>query len=241
MNASESLLYLPLNMRNGTQEVKAYAPMLPSVALTDEGLSAYVLTRTLGALQQGLYVLSGGLWQFTMPQPILSDILIKGSVVSVYLGLATPLTVSPSSVVFKNGILFEPRVLEGGAVFCVLSPDGQGETSVFLKAAQNLSGHRAVKATPAGADYASCDVADDANSLIGITTGAAVGGELAKIQTDGELSEPSWSWIVGKPLFCGLNGMLTQTSPVAGYSLIVGIAIEPSSILISVKQPIVLN
>lgn len=237
----ESLMYLPLTLHVGNVSTKTYAPMLPNPVWIEDGLAAYVLTQSSRELMQGLYILDGERWQFAMPQPFLSDILIKGSVVNVYLGLSSPLTVGPNAVVYKNGILFEQSVLSGGAVFCVMSPMEQGETSVFMRASQNVSGHRVIKATPSGADYASCDVPDDANAIVGLSTGAALAGEFLKIQTDGEMTEPSWNWVVGKPVFDGINGQLTQTSPSVGYSLIVGIAIEPSTILISVKQPIVLN
>lgn len=236
----ESLLYLPLNIHVGARSEKVYAPMFPTPVWANEGLSAYILTQSSRSLQQGLYVWDGGCWRFTMPQPVLSDILIRGSTVDVYVGLSSPLVVGSEAVVFKNGILFEPRLLEGGAVFCVLTHEEAGEASAFLTAARDLSGHRVIKATPAGADYASCDVLTDSGAVIGISGNAALAGSLVRIQTDGDISEPSWNWIVGKPVFNGLNGLLTQTSPSVGYALVIGLAIESTTVLISVKQPIVL-
>lgn len=238
--APESLLYLPLNVHIGSRSGRTYAPMLPSAALTDSGLAAYVLTATLGSLKQGLYILNGDDWQFAMPQPFLSEVLIRASEVDVYLGLDTPLNVGPTAVVYKNGILFESRTLHGRAVFCVISPQGIGETSVFLKASQALSGHRVVKATDQGAVYASSSNVDDARSVVGISVEAAAPEQLIKIQTDGELSEPSWNWTIGMPIFNGVDGLLTQVAPSVGYILVVGIAIETSTILISIKQPLVL-
>jgi hypothetical protein len=214
--------------------------MLPTPILPESGLSAYVLTSTTGSLKQGLYALDGDRYQFVMPQPIISDILIKGSNIDLYLGLDQPITASLSAIVYKNGILYAPRLLEGNALFCVLSPQSEGETFIYVQASRNISGHRVIKATLAGADYASAAVPGDATSVIGVSTGAALAGEFVRVQTDGELSEPSWNWQIG-PVYNDVDGLLTQTNPSAGYSLVVGIAIEPTVLLISVKQPIVLN
>lgn len=235
----ESLLYLPLTLHTGAESAKTYAPMLATAALPDSGLSAYVLTRTLGSLKQGLYVLDGRCWRFTMPQPVLSDVLIRGSSVDVYLGIASPITVSPTTVVYKNGILFGPRILQGPGIFCVLSPQSSVEAT-YLKAARPLSGHRVLKITPDGADYASSAIIADAASVIGISVDAADAGQPIKIQTAGELSEPSWAWTVGQPVYNGVDGVLTQVGASAGYSLVVGVAIEATSILVAMKQPIVL-
>lgn len=235
----ESLLYLPLTLHIGEESTKTYAPMLATAALPNDGLAAYVLTRTLGSLHQGLYVLDGRCWRFTMPQPILSDVLIRGSNVDVYFGISNPLRVGLTEVVYKNGILFADRVLQGHGIFCVLSAQSNVEAS-YLKAARPLSGHRVLKITPNGADYASSAVVSDAASVIGISVDAADTGQPIRVQTDGELSEPSWTWTVGQLIYNGVDGVLTQESTSSGYSLVVGVAIETTTILISMKQPIVL-
>lgn len=237
----ESLLYMPLELHLGSLQAKTYAPMMPSPVITTSGLTAYVLTTTYGSQKQGLYVLNGGQWAFAMPQPFLSDVVIRGSRIDIYMGLDNPINVSPEAQVFKNGIVFDSTVLDGPSIFCVVAPQGSGETTVFMKASVDLSGHRVLRATPTGADYASSDDLTNANGVIGISTNAALAGSSVKVQTDGELTEPSWTWAVDQPIFNGINGTLTQVSPSVGYSLIVGVAIEPTRILISVKQPIVLN
>jgi len=238
--APESLLYLPVNIHKGEVENLTYAPMLPVSPSIDIGLGAYVQIATLGSLKQGLYVLDGLCWRFAMPQPILTEILIKGATVDIYLGLDTPIDVSPTATVFKNGILFNSILLEGRSIFCVIEPQSQGGTSIWLPALRDLSGHRVVKAVFGGADYASSDNAADANTVVGLTVGAAAQGQPIKIQAEGEITEPSWNWVEG-PVFNGINGLLTQTEPSAGYSLIVGIAIDATTILILLKQPIILT
>jgi hypothetical protein len=112
---------------------------------------------------------------------------------------------------------------------------------IALIAATDLSGHRVVMASgPGQANYASSDRPSDALLIVGITTGAASNGSFVAVQTGGELIEPTWSWSPG-PIYCGLNGALTQTAPSSGFIRVVGIAHSPTSILIEFGPTIVLG
>lgn len=123
-----------------------------------------------------------------------------------------------------------------------VGPPGQAGASYLTFTADGaLSGHRAVRPTTAGAvGYASSAVAADANSVLGITTGAAATGAAINVQASGEMTEVSWNWTPGLPVFLGTNGLLTQTPPVSGFQLVLGVAISPTKLAINIKQPIVL-
>jgi hypothetical protein len=118
---------------------------------------------------------------------------------------------------------------------------GVGPRFITLTAQYAVSGHRVVAASFSGVGiYADASTPSLASSVLGITTGATeIGGAMA-VQCDGEMVEPSWTWEQNKPIFCGPNGVLTQTAPTSGFSLVVGIATSPTSIVVSVKQPILL-
>jgi hypothetical protein len=108
-------------------------------------------------------------------------------------------------------------------------------------ASGNLSGHRAVRAVAAGAvAYASSSAPQDANLVLGITTGAAMNGTVAAVQVSGEMTEPSWNWVVSAPIFLGADGVLTQTPAVSGFSIVLAVAIKSDTIVIGIKQPIVI-
>lgn len=238
--ASETLLYFPLNIHVNGLISKAYAPMRPTPAPEESGLTAYVLIATVGSLHQGLYVMNGSCWRFVLPQPLLSEVLINGGIVDLYLGLTTPVDVSSDSIVYKNGILFDETVLSGPSIYCVLVPPFVPPSiDPILPAARNISGHRVIKATANGADYASSLEPGDANRVIGISMGASLQGDPVTIQTEGEMTEPSWNWDINLPVFNGVDGLLTQTNATTGYSLIVGIPLTSITILVSVKQPII--
>lgn len=243
--ASETLLYFPVNLHINGATGRVYAAMRPTPVLEKDGfIIAYVLTATVGSLHQGLYVLDGRCWRFVLPQPLLSEVLITSAAVDVYMGLISPITVATDAIVYRNGVRIHDLVLIGPSVFCAITPPASyvppsPPPDPTLTAARNLSGHRVLKATEDGADYASSLELGDANRVIGLSTGAVMQGQPVLVQTDGEMTEPSWSWDISLPVFNGVDGLLTQVSASPGYSLIVGIPITPTTILVSVKQPII--
>lgn len=77
-----------------------------------------------------------------------------------------------------------------------------------------LSGHRAV--TPAAngqVGYASNDNAAHLHAPLWITLGAASSGGEVQVMKAGPITEPSWTWTPGAPVYLGTNGTLTQTAP----------------------------
>jgi hypothetical protein len=235
---------MPLNLHSGAYSKRVYAPLLNAPEdPADANLEVFALMQSSNYMRQGLYAQKDGLWQAALPQVMVSEVFTQGFVADVYLGLNQVLVVDPSCIVFRNGELYSSLTLVGDDVFCVLTPTAlelDSSEFVFLRASQNLSGHRVVKVVADGADYASASEPGDAALVVGITVGATLATDLAKIQTSGELIEPSWNWQLG-PVFNDVDGQLTQVNPSTGYSLVVGIAAEPTKLLISLKSPIVLN
>jgi len=120
-------------------------------------------------------------------------------------------------------------------------PGEMGSAYVEFPAAAPLGGHRAVRVQAGEAVYADSGVIADANLVLGITRGAVVEGALAQIQTGGLMTEVSWAWTPDAPVFVGAVGVLTQTAPLAGFNLIVGVATGPTQIFIGARMPIVLQ
>ncbi|RST54099.1 hypothetical protein [Variovorax sp. DXTD-1] len=120
-------------------------------------------------------------------------------------------------------------------------PGEMGAAVVEFPAAVPLGGNRVVRVLGGEAVYADHTTVADANLVLGITRGAVVTGALAQIQTSGLMTESSWAWTPDLPVFVGPVGTLTQTSPLAGFNLIVGIATGPTQIFIGARMPIVLQ
>lgn len=108
-------------------------------------------------------------------------------------------------------------------------------------AATALGGHRVVAMNSDGkAEYADQTNAAHINKVLGITTSAVNADEIASIVRGGEVTEPSWSWTVTLPVFLGTNGLLTQTQPSTGFSLIVGFPVATTKLFVSIREPIAL-
>lgn len=119
-------------------------------------------------------------------------------------------------------------------------PGPAGATVVQYEAAIPIGGHRVVVLESSLVVYADSSVAAHANKILGLSIGAVDAGGMASIQTGGEIEEPSWAWQPDFPIFLGINGLLTQTVPEAGFSLIVGFPITTTRIFINLREPLIL-
>ena len=120
-----------------------------------------------------------------------------------------------------------------------------GSISATYVASTSLSGHRIVTLNSTGqATYANNNVQLDSNRLVGMTTGAVIGGGIATVQSMGELTEPGWSWDVSLPVYLGIDGLLTQVTPVspaASFSAVVGFPISPTTLHLNIGPSIALT
>lgn len=120
---------------------------------------------------------------------------------------------------------------KGNVTYNISSPATQ------ITAAENLGGHRVV--TVEGY-YASKDTASDKFKVLGITTGAVSIGATATVTTYGTVTESSWNWTVGSPVFLSTNGQLTQTAPTSGFRTIIGVPLTTTSMFIDISEPLIL-
>lgn len=118
-----------------------------------------------------------------------------------------------------------------------------GFTPLYLSlvAGEALGGHRVVRIADDGkAWYADQSEPTHIFRIIGITTGAVDSGATVAIQTSGLMTEGSWTWTVGTPIWLSTGGQLTQTAPVTGFQFIIAQPQTATSILIRPTIPIVL-
>lgn len=125
-----------------------------------------------------------------------------------------------------------------------ITPGPQGEaglpggSTLTYPAGDNLSGHRIVLIENGAAIYADCSTPGHVNRALGMTTGAATLGADTTIQTGGEITEPLWNWTVDTPVWLSTNGLLTQTVPTSGFSLIIGIPVTETKLYLRFREPI---
>lgn|GEM_PF-5043239 len=120
--------------------------------------------------------------------------------------------------------------------------DGTDGTGVVAYAAAHpISGHRAARLTEAGLTYASCTQAAHATQFAGVTLGAADAGGEVLVKSIGVVDEPTWSWVPEAPVYIGPDGLLVQQLGAgARFIRIIGIAVTPTRLLITPREPITL-
>ena len=120
-------------------------------------------------------------------------------------------------------------------------PGPAGDANVTFTAGVAIGGHRLVRLNAGLLRYMSNDQPADANMALGVSRNAAALGQAVTVQGSGLLSEPSWTWTPDLPVFCGINGLLTQLVPTAGFILVIGVAVSATDIIIAIKTPLVLQ
>lgn len=108
-------------------------------------------------------------------------------------------------------------------------------------AGEAIGGHRAVVIDSAGlAWYADRGTADNMNRIAGITQGAAALGGALTITSKGRLPEPSWSWTPHLPIFLSHTGLLTQIPPTDGFQIVLGTALDSTTMFVNPSAPLVI-
>lgn len=119
------------------------------------------------------------------------------------------------------------------------SPGEGGSTVLQRVAGTALGGHRVVRSTGANTvGYASVDGAGQGDDTLGITLGAAEADAPINVQRSGVISFNGWAWQALRPVFLGLDGMLTQEEPQTGFYQVIGYAESPTSVVLNIESPI---
>lgn len=119
-------------------------------------------------------------------------------------------------------------------------PSGNLAQTVSRLAGEALGGSRVVYVAADGTFRYADSQNDSARSIAGVTLGAAILGATATAQYAGELVEPSWAWTPEFPVFLSTNGLLSQSEPVSGIVVTVGVATGTDRILVRIGVPIFL-
>ena len=116
-----------------------------------------------------------------------------------------------------------------------------GSTVKVFPAGENLGGQRLVALRNGELFHADTTDSSDLGLVIGMTVAASTVGQDTQVQFLGDLTEPSWAWTVGSPVYFNASGVPTQTEPASGFSQIIGFASAATKIYIQLREPIALN
>lgn len=115
-------------------------------------------------------------------------------------------------------------------------PDGQGGVqTVTLMAGADLAGFRVVRYALGLLYYADKDQPCD-NTLGILTAGAATLG-FGTVQLAGRVTNPAWNWVAG-PVYLGNAGQLTQVAPTSGVIQEIGFAVDATSVMLRIQEPV---
>jgi hypothetical protein len=135
----------------------------------------------------------------------------------------------------------QPNIVVPGGAMGVQGPQGiPGDGGAFslTAGAGGISALRIVVAEAGVARYPDIEDADDAERVVGLAYTAASAGGSVTVQSDGAVTDSNWNWSPGS-LWCGANGVLTQTPPAApAWLMEVGRVLAPTRILLDIQPPI---
>lgn len=140
-------------------------------------------------------------------------------------------------IVIQSGIL---QVVTQGAQG-PRGPAGPSAEQFVRTAATNVGGHRMVFSDANGeVSHASNLNPAHLNKVLGLSLNAASAGDPVTVLRNGSAALVGWNWDESLPLYLADDGLLTQTPPASGYSLIVGFAETPTTVFVRLREPIIL-
>jgi hypothetical protein len=89
--------------------------------------------------------------------------------------------------------------------------------------------------------YPDINNADDAGRVVGVSYTAAIEGATFVAQSDGLIEDSFWTWQPG-PVWCGIDGQLTQSLPPSpAWVMEIGRSRNTTSLLLDIQAPIIRN
>lgn len=116
-------------------------------------------------------------------------------------------------------------------------PKGEpGDGTITLPAGATIHGLRAVRASSGQLYHPDIEEPDHAEQVVGIAMQSGNTGTSLQVRAAGRMTEPSWTWGAGA-VYCGADGVLTQTPPAAGWILKVGTSLNATTLLVDIDNP----
>lgn len=124
---------------------------------------------------------------------------------------------------------------------CQLIPDPSGGTSIIGVAGEDLPFARLVMLSNDGKFY--LNQPGDTNTYqrtVGFVTQTAITNQQVRILISGHFTNTGWSLIPGALYYTAVDGTIVSSVPVTGISQVVGIALSFNTLLVEIRQPIIL-
>lgn len=138
----------------------------------------------------------------------------------------------------RSGSAFTIMVGQRGAQGRPGTDSGGGIQTIVRTAGETISALRIVYESQAQA-FITDPSTESVFQALGLAITSASAGAETTIQTQGFIDDSSWSWAEGV-VWCGPNGVLTQTPPTTGWDFIIGFATSATRLYIDLNEPVFL-
>lgn len=76
------------------------------------------------------------------------------------------------------------------------------------------------------------------NVVLGLSLTAAAADADVWVGRSGQLTDAAWTWTPNSPVWCGVDGVLTQTAPSEGWLVQVGDALTATKLLLHIVDEV---
>ena len=118
---------------------------------------------------------------------------------------------------------------------------GQAQDNQILtltSGAQTISAYTVVALVGGSVVTASSGIPAHMGAVVGVATQSVAAGAPVQIQFAGQISYNGWTFQPGEFVCLSSTGILTQTVPAFGFLQVLGVAITPTSVLLSIQPAI---
>lgn len=116
--------------------------------------------------------------------------------------------------------------------------NGRDGGTITRIAGEAIGGHRVVRVVSGKSYYVNQNDDDQVTAAIGVTTGAADADAEQVIVLSGEVTESSWNWTPGQPLYLNGIGELSHSVPQTGAVRQIAIAESETTIIVCLQMEI---
>ena len=134
-------------------------------------------------------------------------------------------------------ITSRPTIVRAGNGMGVQGAPGETEGATFIAVAgTTIHGHRAVRIDDDVIFHPDLATPSHAAAVVGIATQSGSLGAQILVRRGGQMTEGSWNWAPGF-VWCGADGVLTQSPGATGWLLTVGRVVNPTTIDVDIDTP----
>jgi hypothetical protein len=120
----------------------------------------------------------------------------------------------------------------------IQGPPGPAGGVTEVQAGDVIHGRRVIRMANGEAFHPNINDDSQALQVLGISLEAASSGSPFPVRTSGPMTDPGWDWEPGY-VYCGNDGVLTQSIPPTGWLQRVARVISPTTINVDIDTPFI--